>query len=104
MKDLFRETVLGNVVRLLSGGKFFGYDEAGTVMTLKSYMVPTSERSSNSDIKGSPWDPENGKDARLVEWTLLPVLAWYGRPRISGNPDGSHCCYGPFLLLRLQTS
>ena len=68
MKDLFRETLFGNLVRLLSGGKYLAHDDVYDRKTIQGYKTAISESSSASDIKGSSVDPEKGKDARLVEW------------------------------------
>lgn len=87
MKELFRETVFGRLVRLASGGKFFAYEEELDPSTLQKYLPSASESSSTTppqderrdtnqeDDKGSgsekssaPTDQEKGADHLLVDW------------------------------------
>ena len=87
MKDLFRETAFGRLIRLASGGKLFAYDEELDPSTLKRYQLKDSELSSTStslnvtgtqnhdrDEKASDpekppnMDQEKGGDHLLVDW------------------------------------
>ena len=68
MKDLFRETMFGHAVRLLSGGKYLAHNEALNPREVQMYQPADSEASSRSGISGSQLDPEKGKDTKLVEW------------------------------------
>ena len=77
MKDLFRETVFGRLVRLASGGKLFSYQEESDPSTLKQYQPIDSETSIPAalDIRGRPilredgQDQEKGADHLLVEFS-----------------------------------
>ena len=85
MKDLFRETVFGRLVRLISRGKLFAYDEEQNPLTLNKYLAKDSEISStstslqaggkeapqNDDGSENPTsiDREKGPDHLLVDWT-----------------------------------
>lgn len=93
MKDLFRETAFGRLVRLASGGKLFAYDEELDPSTLKKYQPVNSDSSSTSlsldgrqsqekdgdashparsPLAGQatpiPTDREKGPDHLLVAW------------------------------------
>ena len=68
MKDLFRETIFGRLVRLASGGRFFAYEENLDPSIIEKYAVSDSESSSRTNLDGSPMGLEKGKDNRLVEW------------------------------------
>lgn len=93
MKDLFRETVFGRLVRLASGGKLFAYDEEIDSSILEKYQPLDSESSSTStslNVGGKqihqkhgkvpdpetiadqerpiPIDQEKGADHLLVQW------------------------------------
>ena len=83
MKDLFRETAFGRLVRLISGGKLFGYEEELNPLFLKKYQPNDSGTLSSStslpaDSKHTqpdegqetpiPLDQEKGSDHLLVGW------------------------------------
>ena len=85
MKDLFRETAFGRLVRLISRGKLFAYEEELNPLFLKKYQPNESGKSSTStslpvDDKRPqpdegqetpvPLDQEKGPDHLLVDWTL----------------------------------
>lgn len=62
MKDLFRETVFGRLVRLASGGKLFAYDEELDPSTLQKYQPIDSESSSTSfNVDGKQTHQKDGK-------------------------------------------
>ncbi len=62
MKDLFRETVFGRSVRLLSGGKLFAYSEEIDPSALQKYLPIHSESSSTSlNVEGKQTHQESGK-------------------------------------------
>ena len=69
MKDLFRETVFGRLVYLVSGAYFFRRDEELDPSIILSYTLDHSESSSRSNLDGVHTDTEKGKEKRLVEWT-----------------------------------
>ena len=68
MKDLFRETALGRIIRLTFRGKFLAYDEELNPSTIQKYAPADSESSSRVSLEGGHADPEKGGDSRLVEW------------------------------------
>lgn len=85
MKDLFRETVFGRIVRAVSGGKIFGYNEELDPANLEKYQPIEPDSSSTSlNLEGKksgqdgvkvsspersiPLDQEKGKDNLLVTW------------------------------------
>lgn len=68
MRDLFRETVCGRLIHLLSGGRFFKRDEELDPSTILQYSLDPSESSSTTNIKEIQTEIEKGKDKRLVEW------------------------------------
>ena len=85
MKDLFRETTFGRLVRLISRGKLFAYEEELNPLSLKKYQPNDSGTSSTSTslpVDGKhnppnegqetaiPLDQEKGSDHLLVDWTL----------------------------------
>lgn len=62
MKDLFRETVFGRIIRLVSRGKLFAYSEEIDPSALQKYQPLHSESSSTSlNIDGKQTDQESGK-------------------------------------------
>ncbi|MCJ1417425.1 hypothetical protein MMC32_003769 [Xylographa parallela] len=61
MKDLFRETVFGRLVRLASGGKLFAYDEELEPLILQKYQLTDSESSSAHNINGGKTRQNVGK-------------------------------------------
>ena len=67
MKDLFRETIFGAVVRVVSGRRFLAHDEVSGSNALREYSASDSESSSRIGVEGS--DNEKGKDSQLVKWT-----------------------------------
>ena len=86
--DLFRETTFGRLLRLVSGGKLFAYDEELDPSNLKPYQNIDSKTSSSStslnldgtqkhnqngpisDSANPPIaDQEKGPDYLLVDWT-----------------------------------
>ena len=62
MKDLFRETVFGRIVRLASGGKLFAYKEELEPAILQKYQPVDSESSSSTslNIEGKQTDQKDG--------------------------------------------
>ena len=85
MKDLFRETVFGRLIHLVSGGKLFNYDEELSPSTLQKYQPKQSQSWSastslqvddreNHQIDGQEQpittDREKGPDHLLVDWTI----------------------------------
>ena len=83
MKDLFRETAFGRLVRLISRGKLFAYEEELNPLFLNKYQPNDSGTSSTStslpvDSKHTQpnegqqtpirLDQEKGSDHLLVDW------------------------------------
>ncbi|KAL6716876.1 GTPase-activating protein [Lecanora helva] len=88
MKDLFRETVFGRIIRAISGGRIFGYDEELTALNLEKYQ-PIQAGSSSTSLTNAEKqnlqdgvkvenpgqentvsiDQEKGKDHLLVTWS-----------------------------------
>lgn len=83
MKDLFRETTFGRLVRLISRGKLFAYEEELNPLFLNKYQPNDSGTSSTStslpvDSKHTQpnegqqtpirLDQEKGSDHFLVDW------------------------------------
>ena len=77
MKDLFRETTFGRLVRLASGNRLFTYDEEVYPSTLEQYLPNNSEKSSTSatlDVDGNQIQQkddeaeEKGTDHLLVDF------------------------------------
>ena len=69
MKDLFRETVFGSLVRLVSGGKLLSYEDEVDQYTLQQPSPSEPDSKSPSPERGHA-DSEKGKDSWLVEWTM----------------------------------
>lgn len=70
MKDLFRETILGHAVRLLSRGKYLGHDDVFDTTQMQLHKPFDSETSSKSGVGENHLDSEKGKDTRLVDWNI----------------------------------
>ena len=83
MKDLFRETAFGRLVRLISRGKLFAYEEESNPLFLNKYQPDDSGTSSTSTslpVDGDHTqsterlqtpirlDQEKGSDHLLVDW------------------------------------
>ncbi len=74
MKDLFRETLFGRLVRLASGGKLLAYNEERDPTNLKQYQplntkISDSALSAASDQEKPLADQEKGADHLLVTWS-----------------------------------
>lgn len=85
MQDLIRETVLGQVIRLVSRGKLFPPPEQRDPSIVQRYMVGLSTSSSGTletAAEVAPavekMDAERGADFQLVDW-------------IENDPEV--CCY-----------
>ncbi len=64
MKDLFRESVFGRSVRLLSGGKLFAYSEETDPSLLERYQLSHTKSSSTSlSLDGKQTNQESGGDS-----------------------------------------
>ena len=85
MKDLFRETAFGRLVRLISRGKLFAYEEELNPLSIQKYQPNDSGTSSTSTslpVDGKQTQPndgqetpialdrEKGSDHLLVDWNL----------------------------------
>lgn len=86
MKDLFRESTFGRLLRVVSGGRIFGYDEELNPLFLQRYQANNVElvsststslavagRPSHQDDgqeKLVPTDREKGPDNLLVDWAI----------------------------------
>ena len=86
MKDLFRESAFGRLVRVVSRGKMFAYDEELNPLLLNKYQLNHSTGLSStstslavdgrqpqhkeSEEKLVPSDREKGPDHLLVDWAL----------------------------------
>ena len=68
MKDLLRETAFGRIVRLVSGGRLFAYDEDLDPSTLDKFR-PLDQDSNDSRERPIAIDQEKGADVNLVDWT-----------------------------------
>lgn len=90
MKDLFRESTFGRIVNLVSGGKYFAYDEVLDPSSIDKYRSKsiTSDSSTTSldnekerkipggsdngllqnPVNPLPIDQEKGSDTLLVDW------------------------------------
>lgn len=67
MKDLFRETVFGRLVRLASRGKLLAYDEESDPSILKRYQPVDSESSSVSPSLGADGGTTNQQNSKTLD-------------------------------------
>lgn len=86
MKDLFRESAFGRLIRVVSRGRLFGYDEELNPLFLQRYQpnnsVLLSSTSTSLAVDGRqihqddgqeklvPTDREKGSDHLLVDWAV----------------------------------
>ena len=91
MNDIFQDTAFGRVVRFVTRGKVFGWDEYRKDVDIDRYMthandIPDPEKDDQSSI--DPAEAEKGLDYFLVDWVE-------NDPKVR-NPiwphEGQHTC------------
>ena len=88
MKDLFRETVFGRLVRIALGGKLFAYDEELDPSTLQKYQLIDSESSSTSLSLDGEQKPE--KDGKASDPGESPIADQERPIRIDQEKGADH--------------